>query len=309
LSSMRDLHRHVVVLLALLLTPASSSSFSKTLLRGRTLIVEVTQDNLDLAWTLDVQDLSADLREAGATALLVSHALFGTVVDEQATARGNFPGPLPVLCQLDASDPAFGSLLTEVSGGGAAGIAVRCEEGTASGASLGEVVAATAAEGLALLALAADDASQTAAATAGATAVVCVSPDTEAAPLSATSGSAEKTCVVVGAWDGDEEGLQQLRDAGFNAALLLDGCGGDIASGRAWCESRVRVFRSKASKSWGGSMFGSTSSDVAPPGARNPRMWAQSQRQAREIMHESAKSRGLPAPKIKRNSVLGGKGA
>ena len=51
-------------------------------------------------------------------------------------------------------------------------------------------------------------------------------------------------------------------------------------------------------------MFASTSSDVAPPAVRNPRMWQQSQRQAREIMHESAKSRGLAPPKIKRNTVL-----
>jgi hypothetical protein len=51
---------------------------------------------------------------------------------------------------------------------------------------------------------------------------------------------------------------------------------------------------------WGGSMFASTNADVAPPGVRNPRMWAQSQRQAREIMHESAKSRDLPPPKLVR---------
>ena len=80
--------------------------------------------------------------------------------------------------------------------------------------------------------------------------------------------------------------------------------GGDVAAGAAYCESRVRAHRSKASKEWGGSMFASTSSDVAPPAVRNPRMWQQSQRQAREIMHESAKSRGLAPPKIKRNTVL-----
>ena len=51
-------------------------------------------------------------------------------------------------------------------------------------------------------------------------------------------------------------------------------------------------------------MFASTSGDVATPAERNPRMWAQSQRQAREMMHESAKSRGLAPPKIKRNTVL-----
>ena len=38
----------------------------------------------------------------------------------------------------------------------------------------------------------------------------------------------------------------------------------------------------------------------APPEQRNPRMWAQSKRQAREVMHESARSRGLPPPKLKK---------
>ena len=33
-------------------------------------------------------------------------------------------------------------------------------------------------------------------------------------------------------------------------------------------------------------------------------LWAQSQRQARDMMHESARSRDLPAPKLKRNTVL-----
>ena len=51
-------------------------------------------------------------------------------------------------------------------------------------------------------------------------------------------------------------------------------------------------------------MFAATNADAAPPSVRNPRAWAQSQRQAREIMHESASSRGLPPPKIKRNTVL-----
>jgi len=38
----------------------------------------------------------------------------------------------------------------------------------------------------------------------------------------------------------------------------------------------------------------------ASPEQRNPRMWAQSKRQAREVMHESARSRGLPPPKLKK---------
>ena len=73
-----------------------------------------------------------------------------------------------------------------------------------------------------------------------------------------------------------------------------------------WCESRVKLFRSKASRQWGGSMFGATSQD-STPAQRNPRLWAQSQRQAREMMDHSARSRELPPPKLKRNTVLGGR--
>ena len=120
-----------------------------------------------------------------------------------------------------------------------------------------------------------------------------------AAPVHVVGDSA-----ALGAWDGEDETLPELRGAGFGAMLLLDGCRGDLAANAAWCESRVRTFRSKASSQWGGSMFASTSSDVAPPSVRNPRAWAQSQRQAREMMHESAASRGLPPPKLKRNTVL-----
>ena len=46
-------------------------------------------------------------------------------------------------------------------------------------------------------------------------------------------------------------------------------------------------------------MFG-TVGDGAPPEVRNRRMWDQSKRQAREIMHDSATSRGLPPPTLKK---------
>jgi len=45
-------------------------------------------------------------------------------------------------------------------------------------------------------------------------------------------------------------------------------------------------------------MFGV--SDDLPPERKNPVAWAQSKRQAREIMHESAASRGLPPPKLRK---------
>jgi hypothetical protein len=59
------------------------------------------------------------------------------------------------------------------------------------------------------------------------------------------------------------------------------------------------LSQSKASRVYGGSMFG-TVGENAGPEARNPRLWAQSKRQAREIQHDSASSRGLPPPSIKK---------
>ena len=45
-------------------------------------------------------------------------------------------------------------------------------------------------------------------------------------------------------------------------------------------------------------MFG-VSGDL-PPERKNPRVWAQSKRQARDIMHQSAADRGLPPPKLRK---------
>ena len=112
--------------------------------------------------------------------------------------------------------------------------------------------------------------------------------------------AAEEGTVSLGCWDGSEEELKRLRDAGFRALLLEDACGGDVACGIGRCGALVRLARSNRSSKWSGSMFGATSDDVPPPSVRNPRMWAQSKRQAREIMHESAASRGLPPPKLKK---------
>lgn len=287
--------------LAVRATPAAA--LRKALTRGRALLVEVTQPDAAAASALDVEDVSARLRDAGAAALVVPEALLETVVGEQARAMGDYPGPLPVLCALDGGDvvpPPLDELLAR----GAAGVAVSC---AGSAADLGPLSAAAAAGGAALVVVADDAAAAAAAATSGATAVACGGGEAVAA-AQAAARAAEEGAVVIGAWFGDDDELRALRDDGLSGALLLDGCGGDIAEGGAWCQSRVAAFRSKASSQWGGSMFGTTSQDANTPAERNPRMWAQSQRQAREIMHESAKSRGLAPPKIKRNTVLGGGG-
>ena len=267
------------------------------------LLVEFTQDDPAAAWDLDVEGVSAQLRGAGAAALIVPPTLLDTVVGEQGRAKGDFPGPVPVLCDIGAEASPVDTVAA-LKERGAAGAAVRCPEGVGLGG-LGDLAGALAEAELPLIVVAGDEEALTAGAAAGAIAVACAfsvsQPEAEALALAADGAA---PTVVLGGWDGDGDTLQRLRDAGFTNALLLDGCGGDIRAGGGWCASRVTSFKTKASRQWGGSMFGSTSDDAAPPGARNPRAWAQSQRQAREIMHESAKSRGLAPPKLKRNTVL-----
>ena len=91
----------------------------------------------------------------------------------------------------------------------------------------------------------------------------------------------------------------RCAEQGAGALLLRDACDGSVYYGTDRCAALIRLSQSKQSLVYGGSMFG-TVGDNAPPEQRNPRMWAQSKRQSREIMHESAKSRGLPPPKLKK---------
>uniref|UniRef100_A0A6S9S8H7 Uncharacterized protein n=2 Tax=Chrysotila carterae TaxID=13221 RepID=A0A6S9S8H7_CHRCT len=98
-------------------------------------------------------------------------------------------------------------------------------------------------------------------------------------------------------WDGDAERLDELRAAERRSIYLNNACDGDARNGAARCEMLIKEALTKRSRSWSGSMFG-VSGD-ATPAQRNPRMWAQSKRQAKEIMHDSATSRGLPPPKLR----------
>ena len=195
-----------------------------------------------------------------------------------------------MLCAAD-SDCCGLTDLTALGERGAAGVAVRCDDSWTADA-LQALLGAAAAAKLDALVIAASPPACDVALSAGAALVACdgFAPAGEAAESGAT---------LLGVWSGEPEELYAMRDAGLGAALLEDGCGGDFRAGAAWCESRVQLARSKQSRTWGGSMFGSTSSEAPPPSARNPRLWAQSQRQAREMMHESARSRDLPPPKLK----------
>ena len=106
-----------LVLCAPCATGLRASGLRKTLGRGRKLVVEVALPDAADAWDLDVEEASAGVREAGAAALIVPEPLLRLVVAEQARAKGDFPGPLPVLCAMDAGahTDELPALLAELS--------------------------------------------------------------------------------------------------------------------------------------------------------------------------------------------------
>jgi hypothetical protein len=234
--------------LALLLLPLAGCSLVPPLrraLKGKPLVIDLAVDEPASAWHLDVEELSARLRRAGAATLVAPLPLLEMVTSEQASARGSFPGPLPVLCDvaLDAApNGEWATLLGEAREAGAVGVAVRCADAGGADALRGLLEAAAAAE-LECLVVAGDGEVLDVACAAGAAAVACAYAEAEAA-----SGDEAASAVVLGAWDGEDEELARLRGVGFPGLLLLDGVGGDVAAGAAYCESRVAAHRSKASK-------------------------------------------------------------
>ena len=242
---------------------------------------------------MDAEELSTSCRKAGAAALLLPASMLGPVAAEQALAEGCFPGPLPLVCDLRSADLEELDLADLRSSGASA---------VAFGGSVfvGEAEAAVARArqaDLDVLALVGSEADGALAEAAGACAVVY---DAGAAPpLEQADETAAAAAVRVDTWAGDEEGLYELREQGAGALLLRDACEGSVYYGTERCAALIRLSQSKQSLVYGGSMFG-TVGENASPEQRNPRMWAQSKRQAREVMHESARSRGLPPPKLKK---------
>ena len=250
---------------------------------------------------MDAEELSTSCRKAGAAALLLPASMLGPVAAEQALADGCFPGPLPLVCDLRSADLAelpAGDLADLHSSGASAvafGGAAFVDLGDAAAADL---VAGARQAGLDVLALVGSPTDGASAEAAGACAVVYETGADRPEPNGAAD-DVDSSAVRIDSWEGDEEGLYALREQGAGALLLRDACDGSVYYGTDRCTSLIRLAQSKQSLVYGGSMFG-TVGDNAPPEQRNPRMWAQSKRQSREIMHESAKSRGLPPPKLKK---------
>ncbi len=283
------------------LAVGAPSALNRALSRGQRVIVELLPDAPSEAF--DLTDLSARLRSAGASAVVVPPALLADFSREQASAKGDFPGPIPVVCEAELGIDAarLGSLRSE----GASGVAVRCDEAAAVDGGLEALLEASSAASLDVLVLVDSAAARARALAAGAALVACdyaMADGASAEPSADGDGGDGGGGVCLGVWTGDDDELFELRDRGYSVVLLADGVGADLRSGSAWCEGRVRAALSKGSRQWSGSMFGATSDEVVPPSQRNPRLWAQSQRQAREMMVESARSRDLPPPTLKKQA-------
>ena len=293
----------------------------------------------------DVEQLSSVCRDAGATALLIPPALVSAIANEQASARGEVPGPVPLVAECDLKSltralgldgasgegPSEAADLTAWKSLGAAAIGIRyseadcsAEEGSALELILVAAIAAAERSGLGTILLPEGGSEshcshagkaamltgvaailvdpQKAESTEEGRATVCKMPF-PAYPYpregeAGGEGGGERRVIELGCWDGAEEKLERLRDAGFGGVLLENACDGSIVHGLGRCGTLIRWALSNRSPMARGGIFGS--SNVQPPSERNPRLWAQSMRQAREIMHESAASRNLPAPKLKK---------
>ena len=264
------------LLLATTTLAALAPPLSRALKQKQALIVDVVDEGPVEA--LDLEDFSEMARDAGAAALLLPPSLLPAVAAEQRGAAGNFPGPVPLIARVDPDAD-----LAALKSAGACAVALP-EEALAA-----DVAAAAAAEAGGAR-VGARRRRVRGGRRGGVAAVVC---DADAAAAAADAGVA-----VLGDWEGDADELDALREAGFGPLLLRDGCDGSVGDGRYRCEALIKASKSKRSKLLSGSMFGVSENDG--PEKRNPRMWAQSKRQAKEIMHESAASRGLPPPKLKK---------
>ena len=102
--------------------------------------------------------------------------------------------------------------------------------------------------------------------------------------------------ILLGPWDGSRDAIDALRAAGCGALFARVDCSDGLRDGLFGCQALMAEATSKRSRTWSGSMFGT--SGEAGPAERNARLWAQSKRAAKEIQHDSAVSRGLKPPKL-----------
>jgi len=230
--------RSLLLLLILHVRAAASlaigGALGRELAKARPVVVHVWDAKPAELQRYAIDDVSMACREAGATAVLVGPELVEAVAKEQELARGNFPGPLPVIADCALKDLVESpELCAGAAKLGASAIGIRYYEeeewGDAGGLeeALKQAVAAAEASSLAAILLGEFGAA------AGPEGVVGGS-DLAArvgAGAALTRGGEEGGAPALGCWDGSEEGLQRLREAGIGGVVVKNACRGDLGRG------------------------------------------------------------------------------
>ena len=249
----------------------AGGALPQTLSVQRPIIVHVWDAKPDKLETFAIDEVSKACRNAGAAAVLCSPKLLKAFAEEQELAIGSFPEPLPIIAQVALKDMIETETASaEIAAGakklGAAAIgfgyyASDWPEAEALEEALKGATAAAEEVGLDSLLLAqfgaggveGSDSAAEVAARVGATAAL------------AKEGGAEGTeggATLLGSWDGTDEELQRLREAGFAGMILKNACRGDVGRGARTSSpsiaamgvtKQVKTALSKAGTSvWGG---------------------------------------------------------
>jgi hypothetical protein len=212
---------------------ASTSVLAKALSKPRPVIVHVYDARPSELLPYAIEDVSMACRESGATAVLVGPELVECFAKEQESARGNFPGPLPVIVDTALRD--MGTSPEELCEGaktlGASAIGLRYYTGdypdaTELEAALQRAVAAAEASSLTTILLGefgADGDEGVAGASAMASSV--------GAAAALTKGNEQGGAPAFGCWRGSEDELQRLRASGVDGLIIKNACRGDVGRG------------------------------------------------------------------------------
>lgn len=224
-------------ILTLLLASTGGTQLAKALGKttGRPLIVHVWDPTPTALEQFAIDDVSEACRKAGAAAVLCDIELVESIAKEQEAHRGNFPGALPVIADVELSGDREADVCRQAKSLGAAGVGLRyygadwqADEGALE-ETLQRTVAAANEAGLGAILLPefgaeGDDGM------AGAGALASRVGAAAGLTTSAEAGE-EGEKLAYGCWDGTPEALQRLRDEGFRGLLLKNACGGDVAWG------------------------------------------------------------------------------
>eukprot|EP00900_Chrysochromulina_parva_P001184 jgi/Chrpa1/11066/Chrysochromulina_OHIO_Genome00011922-RA len=243
---------------------AATSVLAKALSKPRPVIVHVYDARPSELLPYAIEDVSMACRESGATAVLVGPELVECFAKEQESARGNFPGPLPVIVDTALRD--MGTSPEELCEGaktlGASAIGLRYYTGdypdaTELEAALQRAVAAAEASSLTTILLGefgADGDEGVAGASAMASSV--------GAAAALTKGNEQGGAPAFGCWRGSEDELQRLRACGVDGLIIKNACRGDVGRGAhlklpspaaVLVTKQVKAALSKGSKSvWAG---------------------------------------------------------